>query len=169
MWPFPDFLTFLFRFSKIVIICRKCQMGKINRWWQREDNVRDVMLLVQRLTPLNNIWFHLSLTNKTSLVYKFSFRWRGHKDANDDHVHEEGVEGVGDDCFLVTERLSDWWHRHFRDCLEWIVSRISDISHHHESYFTLRKSSSRTEPPLTSCPRAYTAMPWSRFTSCAQL
>ena len=124
-------------------------MGKINRWWQRGDNVRDVMLLVQRLTPLNNIWFHLSLTNKTSLVYKFSFRWRGHKDANDDHVHEEGVEGVGDDCFLVTERLSDWWHRHFRDCLEWIVSRISDISHHHESYFTLRKSSSRTEPPLT--------------------
>ena len=49
-------------------------MGKINRWWQREDNVRDVMLLVQRLTPLNNIWFHLSLTNKTSSVYKFSFR-----------------------------------------------------------------------------------------------
>ena len=69
------------------------------------------MLLVQRLTPLNNIWFHLSLTNKTSSVYKFSFRWRGHKDANDDHVHEdegeEGGEGVGDDCFLVTERLSE--------------------------------------------------------------
>ena len=48
--------------------------GQDQQMVTKRDNVRDVMLLVQRLTPLNNIWFHLSLTNKTSLVYKFSFR-----------------------------------------------------------------------------------------------
>ena len=153
----------------MVIICRKCQMGKINRWWQRGT-------MSEMSCYLSKGWLHwiifgficLSQIKLHWFTNSVLDRW-GHKDANDDHVHEEGGEGVGDDGFLVTEILSEWWHRHFRDCLEWIVSRISDISHHHESYFTLRKSSSRTEPPLTSCPRAYTTMPWWRFTSCAQL
>ena len=43
--------------------------GQDQQMVTKRDNVRDVMLLVQRLTPLNNIWFHLSLTNK---IHRFT-------------------------------------------------------------------------------------------------